>query len=200
MTDHKENNRRGNLAARELFQAAQHLFKEGRYRECIDVFTEFMDLRGEVEIALLSRGVAYLKAEQIDMAIEDFGKVIHMSSDNVRAYFYRGMALLAIKDFESAIKDFDRTIELKPDHGAAFFARGSAYAQIGNEYEATRNIKTAITFSEADIEGVSDSLGLFRSQFDKAMAILTDQDKAPGMTLSAGEITLVKKWIEGRDQ
>lgn len=200
MSDLEEYDRRGSLAARELFQTAQRLFIAGKHRESIAAFTEFITMRGEIEIALLSRGVAYLKTGQIDKSIDDFRIVITINSKNFRAYFYRGTAYMAAEDFEKAIRDFDKTIELKPDYGAAFFARGSAYAQIGNEYEAARNIRTAITFSEANMQGFTDTFGLFRTQFDKALGVMADTEKAPGILLSENEIKTVRRWLAARDQ
>jgi tetratricopeptide (TPR) repeat protein len=190
----------GNMDAQELFLNAQRHFIEGRHKDSISAFTESIEAGGKTEIAFLSRGVAYLKTEQIDKAIEDFGTVLAMNNNNIRAYFYRGIAYMAKNDFEISIKDFDKTIELKPDHGAAFFARGSAYAQMGNEYEAARNIKTAIIFSETNIQGFSDTVGIFRTQFDKAMTIMADKEKTPGILLTEDEIATVRKWLEDQDQ
>ena len=79
---------------------------------------------------------------------------------------------MAKKDYEMAIKDFDDTIKIKSDYGAAFFARGTAYAQIGNEYEAQRSIQSAISCSEASMQWVADHYGMFRTQFDQAMALM----------------------------
>lgn len=192
--------RRADIKAREVFQTAQHLFAEGKHLESIDLFSRFMAIRGEVEIALLSRGVAYLKTDQIDKAVKDFGKVIEINNQNVRAYFYRGIASMSAGDFQNAIEDFDRTIELKPDHGTAFIARGSAYAQSGNDYEAARNIRTAITLLKGNMQGVTDTYGLFRTQFDRAMTVMSDKAKSPGTDLTEEEIQTVKKWLNERDQ
>ena len=187
------------MNAQERFRDAQRLFLEGRHKESIHAFTESIEAGVRTDIALLSRGVAYLKTEQFEMAIKDFGTVLAINSNNVRAYFYRGIAYMAKNDFEISIKDFDKTIELKPDFGAAFFARGAAYAQLGNEYEAARNIKTAIIFSEKNIQGLTDTFGLFRPQFDKAMAIMTDMERTPRVLLTEEEIQKVKKWLADRD-
>ena len=199
MSDFKAFNGQASLASRELFQMAQRLFMEGKHKESIDYYIEFMNVRGKTEIALLSRGVAYLKTEQTDKAIDDFGMVIDMNSQNVRAYFYRGTAYMVKVDFESAIKDFDKTIKLKPELGAAFFARGSAYAQIGNKYEAARDIKAAITISESNTKVFTDTFGLNKTQFDKAMAIMGDKEQAPNILLTEDEINTVKKWLEESD-
>ena len=186
------------MDARKLLQKAQGLFIEGRHKESINAFTESITAGGETEIAFLSRGVAYLKTEQMEKAIEDFSRVIDLNDLNIRAYYYRGITYLIKENLEKAISDLDRTIELKPDHGPAFFARGTAYAQTGNDYEATRNIKTAITFSEANTQDFSDSFGVFRPRFDKVMAIMTDKKKTPSFTLSVEEIETVKKWLDER--
>jgi tetratricopeptide (TPR) repeat protein len=183
-----------------LFLNAQKKLFDGRYQESIDALTTSIEAGGRTEIAFLSRGVAYLKTDQFDKAIEDFGTVLAMNSGNIRAYFYRGIAYMSTNNFESAIKDFDRTVELKPDHGAAFFARGSAYAQLGNEYEAARNIKTALIFSETNLQGFTDAVGISRTQFDKARAIMEDMEKAPGILLTEEEISTVKKWLDERNQ
>lgn len=183
----------------EQFRIAQKLFLEGRHKESITAFTKSIKEGGTTEIAFLSRGVSYLKIEHIAKAIRDFGRVLAMNDKNFRAYFYRGIAYLMNNDFEVSIKDFDKTIELKPDYGAAFFARGSAYAQLGNDYEAARNIKTAIIFSETNIQGFTDTFGLFRTEFDKAMAIMSDIEKAPTIMLTGEDIHTVKKWLEDKE-
>ena len=196
MENHNRHNRRVNQEARLLFRYAQERFVEGDHRGSIAAFTEFIDMRGESEIALLSRGVAYLKANDPVRAGEDFSRAIDINDTNIRAFFYRGMASLSENDFHRAVSDFDRAIDLKPDHGAAYFARGSAYAQMGNEFEAARNIKKALSCSEAGYQGLLDTYGVIRTEFDKAMMVFSDQDKAPAMVLTEDEIELVRKWLD----
>jgi len=188
------------MDAREMLRNAQKILLDGKYHESINAFTESIEAGGNTKIAFLSRGVAYLKDEQFDKAIEDFGIVLAMNSTNIRAHFYRGIAYMAKNEFEIAIKDFNRTIELKPSYWAAYFARGSAYAQIGNEYEAAKNIKTAIIFSQTNMQGCADAIGIFRPQFDKALAIMADMDKAPSILLTEEEICTVRKWLDEKNQ
>jgi Tfp pilus assembly protein PilF len=99
-------------------------------------------------------------------------------------------------DFNNAIRDFDKTIELKPDHGAAFFARGSAYAQSGDTSEAARNFKTALIYSETEAQGFTDTFGIFRTQFERTLAIMTDESEMPVMELTEDEIDKLKSWLE----
>ncbi|MEW6599927.1 MAG: tetratricopeptide repeat protein [Nitrospirota bacterium] len=184
------------MDAQKKFLDGQRLFFAGKHKESILAFTESIEEGGEKEITLLSRGVAYLKTEQVDRAIKDFGTVLSLNGGNFRAYFYRGIAYMANFHYDESIRDFDKTIELRPYYGAAFFARGAAYAQLGNEYEAAKNIRTAIIFSENNIQGFMDTFRLFRPQFDKAMAIMTNKGKTPSISLTEEEIEIVKNWLD----
>ena len=188
--------RKNNINTKELFINAQRLFIEGKKHECIDAFTKAISAGEKTEIAFLSRGVAFLRTEQIDKAIEDFGRVVSMNNNNMRAHYYRGIAYMSRNDFKNAIDDFNRTIELKPDHGAAFFARGSAYAQLGDAEEAAKNFKTALIYSETEAQGFADTFGIFRTQFDKTLALMTGEGKMPVMELTNEEIDKLKKWLE----
>lgn len=168
------------MDAKELFLEGKGFFVEGNYGESIKLFSKAIEAGEKTEIAYLSRGVAYFRMEQFDEAAADFNIAIDMNSENFRACFYRGISYLAKKEYEKAIKDFDNTIKIKSDYGAAYFARGTAYAQIGNEYEAQRSIQTAVSCSEASMQWVSDHYGMFRTQFDQAMALMPGEDDFSG--------------------
>jgi tetratricopeptide (TPR) repeat protein len=179
-----------------LFRDGQNLFIGGKYKESIEAFKKAEDAGEKTEILYLSRGVANVKLNEHDKAIEDFSRAIDLNSQNSRSYYYCGLAYLIKEDFDKAVTNLGRAIELKPDHGAAFFARGTAYAQMGNDDEAAKNIKTALTYSEAAAQGFADTVGIFRTQFDKALALLTGERKAPSVALTEEETETLKKWIK----
>jgi tetratricopeptide (TPR) repeat protein len=175
---------------------AQRLFLEGKVKESIGLFSSAIDSGDKSDIVYLSRGVAYLKDHNPDKAIDDFDKVVKQDDSNFRGHFYKGIVYLTMEDYGNAISELDRTIELKPEHGAAFFARGTAYAHIGNDELATKNIKTAITLSESNLYGLQETIGLWRTQFDKAIAILSGEKKPPEMSLSYDECRTITDWLE----
>jgi tetratricopeptide (TPR) repeat protein len=183
-------------ASRDIFEDAQRLLIDGKFKESIEAFTRAINSGEKSEISFLSRGVAYLRNRETDKAIDDFSEAVHLDDRSVRAHFYRGVAFLTIENYKSAIAEFDRTIELKPDHGAAYFARGAAFAQLGNDELATKNIKTALTFSESSVYGLQETLGLWRTEFDKAISIASGQKKMPEMTLSHDEYHRIMNWLE----
>jgi Tfp pilus assembly protein PilF len=186
------------MDAKEYFLEGQRFFVEDRLEESIDAFTRSIENGERSELAFLSRGVAYFKSKKLDDAIHDFKTVINMNKQNYRAYFYRGTMYMAKGDYEKAIADFDETIKLRPDYGAAFFARGTAYAQIGNEDEARKSIHTAIKCSEASMQWVADHYGMFRTQFDKALAFITGESELPTMSVTDDQMKTLEKWLKER--
>jgi tetratricopeptide (TPR) repeat protein len=181
---------------KKTFKDAQRLMIDGKLNESIEAFTEVIEAGEKNDIVFLSRGVAHLKNRDTDKAIDDFNEVVKMNDDNVRAHYYRGIAYLIKDDYKDAISDFDKTIDLDPNNGPAFFARGTAYAQVGNDELATKNIKTAVTFSEANIYGLQETIGLLRTQFGRVMTVMDDPRKSMKMTLTEEEVSKLKKWLE----
>lgn len=183
------------MTTTKFFENAQRLFVDGKLKESIEAFTKAIDSGEKSEIAFLSRGVAHLKNHETDQAINDFSDVVNMNDNNFRAHYYRGISYLTKEDYEDAIADFDKTIELTPDNVAAYFARGTAYAHMGNEKEATKSIKTAIMSSETNIMELSEAIGLWRTQFDKTISIMTGEKKPLEMALTEDEVKTLKKWM-----
>jgi len=183
-------------STRRIVDEARRFMIEGKYKESIDAFTVAIEGGDVSDIVFLSRGVAYLKDHQTARAIDDFSQVVKRNESNIRAHFYKGIAYMAREDYGDAISEFDRTIELDGNHAAAFFARGTAYAQLGNDEMATKNIKTAITFSEANMYGLQETLGLWRTQFDRALSQVTGEKEAPELKLTRDEFHKVMNWLE----
>jgi tetratricopeptide (TPR) repeat protein len=183
-------------AKKQLFEQAQRLFIDGKLSESIKAFTKAIDAGEKSEIAFLSRGVAFLRNHEPEKAIHDFSEVVKMDDNNVRAHYYKGIAYLTKEDYRHAISELDRTIELKPQHGAAFFARGTAYAQMGNEKEATMNIKSALMSSEASVMEFGETIGLWRTQFDKTISIMSGEKIPAEMSLTEEEVNKVRAWLE----
>ena len=183
------------MDAEEVYGEGQKLFVEGKYDESVDAFTKAINAGEKSELIFLSRGVACFKSNKLDDAIRDFEKVIEMNDRNYRAYFYRGTTRMYKENYKEAIEDFDRTIEFRPDFGAAFFARGTAYFQLGNEEEGSRSINTAISCSESSLQWVTDHYGMFRTQFDRALAFMTDGN-APTMYLDDDQMKKLKDLLE----
>ena len=75
----------------------------------------------------LDRGMAFLKEEKRDEAINEYDQAIKLDPKNVEAYLYRGNAYDEKGDDDQAITNFDRVIALDAGHSIAYFYRGNAY-------------------------------------------------------------------------
>jgi tetratricopeptide (TPR) repeat protein len=184
------------MTVKELYREAQELFLKGKHKESINVFTKAIGAGEKTEIVYLSRGAALLKEKEYDKAIADFGKVIELNDQNQRVYYYRGIAHMLNKNIEKSIPDFDKAIDLNPDNSAAFFARGTAYAELGNDDDAAKNIKTALMNAETAIQGFSDTFGVLRTHFERALTLMTGERKPPSIELTDEETEKLKKWLE----
>jgi len=105
-----------------------------------------------------------------------------------------------VEELDRAIEDLSRAIELHPDHGAAFFARGICHAQLSHDDEAARDMKTALTYAETAAQGMADSIGLIRTHFDMAMALLSGERKPTTVQLTEKEQEQIKRWLEEGQQ
>lgn len=181
---------------KELFREAQLLLMQGKHAESVEAFTKAIEGGSEPFISCLSRGTAYLQLKDAGRAIEDFTRAIEVNGANARAFYYRGMAYMVKEDFERAVSDMSRAIELKPDYGAAFFARGTCHAQLENDEEATHDLRTAFSYSEAAMQGFSDTFGILRTQFDGVMALISGERKRPGAEFTKEESEQLKKWLD----
>jgi len=186
-------------SSRRFIEDGRRFMVEGKFKESIEAFTEAIKDGELSDIVFLSRGVAYLRDHQTARALDDFSEVIKRDDGNVRAHFYKGIAYMTKEEYKNAISEFDKTIKLDGNHAAAFFARGTAYAHIGDDELATKNLKTAITFSEANMYGLQETLGLWRTQFDMALSQVTGEKEAPELNLTHDEYNKIMNWLEEGD-
>ena len=180
--------------AYELFENAQRLFLKGKYRASIDKFTRALQAGQEPAIAYLSLGVAHLKVNEREQAIRDFDRAIEIDSGNVSAYYYRGTAHMLGEDYAPAVLDFSKAIEIHPEHRAAVFARGVSYVNMGRGEEGSRDIRQAMVYAEAAMQGFSDMQG-WRTQLDKVIAAM-EGGRHDEVELTEKEIETLKEWLK----
>jgi tetratricopeptide (TPR) repeat protein len=184
------------MEAKELFHEAQILLMQGKQKESIEILTKAIEAGADKAMAYLSRGVAYLQLKETDKAIEDFGAAAEADKSNARPYYYRGTAYMIKEDYKKAIEDLSISLRLKPGNGAAMFARGTAFVQLGMEDEASKDIKSALAVSETAVQSFVDTYGILRTQFDRALMMMSGEGKAPGLALTEEEQAKLRKWIE----
>lgn len=178
----------------ELFDRGQRLFMKGKYNESIEKFMQAMEAGHEPGIVYLSRGVAYMKISNWDEAISDFDKAIEIDARNASTFYYRGTAYMLKDDYARAVSDFSRVMEIHPDHRPAIFARGVSYVNMGKGEEGSKDIKRAMAYAAAAMQGFSDMHG-WRTQLDKAIAVMEGK-REEEVELTEREIEALKKWLK----
>ncbi len=131
-----------------------------------------------------------------DEAIEDFGRVLEIDVKNERAFYYRGIAALIKGSYELAVEDLTRSVELNHTRGVAFLARGLCFSELDRMDEASRDLKTAIAFSNIEVEKFANMFGENRTLLDKSLALLEGERGPWKIVLDEGEVNKLKKWLE----
>jgi len=187
------------MDAQELLREAQLLFVNGKEKESIEAYTKAIEAGADPYIAHLSRGVAYIKIQDVDSALNDFSKAINANNQSARAYFFRGMACMMKGEFENAVSDLSKTLELKPDHLMAMFARGTSYARMGKFDEASKDIMTVMPQMDQNLQSFADSYGIVRTEMWKVMAEMAGERKPTTLHLGEKETDTLKKWLASEE-
>ena len=117
-----------------------------QYTEALKDQTLTNDRRGAI---LSDRAVAYARAGQTKLAIDDFNRSIQLFPEHAATYNNRGNLLLVLNLPKEAIRDFDRAVLLAPGYAAAYANRAGAYDRLGQLEDAIGDYTRAIELTPA---------------------------------------------------
>jgi len=146
------------------FEDGMSAFTKGEFSESIRGLSEAITLDPDKEVAYLTRGVAYMKTDRADMAIDDFDKAIELNPTNRRAYHLRGHAYYVTGHREKALHDFDKAIELDSEYGAAYLSRANLHTELGNGEEAEQDMEAVILLKEKNLGTFANENNILRSR------------------------------------
>ncbi|MFZ5775763.1 MAG: tetratricopeptide repeat protein [Thermodesulfobacteriota bacterium] len=184
------------MTTNELFHEAQDFFVEGQYPESIKAFTKAHEEGYDPVRSYLSRGVAFLKNQQPEMAIDDFSAVVALDPDNDRAYYYRGIAHIGKREYEDALDDLTHSIAINPGRGVAYFARAIVESEFGCEEDALRDFQAAVAHSDRETAAFAHTFGNTHTLFDRSMALLEGERGPLSIVLTDEEVAKLEKWME----
>ncbi len=107
-------------------------------------------------VAYVTRGNAYSKQGDLDLAIDDFSKAIRLNSRSLVAFYNRGNAHIVQENFDQAIIDFSRAISLQPDHVLSYNGRGNAYLGKGDTERAIAEYNKALEIDPNNTQAASN--------------------------------------------
>jgi Tetratricopeptide repeat len=103
--------------------------------------------------ALLERGEAFARRDELDRAIADFSESIRLQG-GAAAHVGRGIAYQRKGELDRAIADFTEAIRLEPGNAAAFYNRSLAYRAKGDRDPADADLTRARALGRTIGEGV----------------------------------------------
>ena len=92
-------------------------------------------------------GIAYLRTDKFDLAIENFKKAVELRPQDAKLYLVLGLAYFNIENYLEALKNFELAVqlsEIKFANDIYYFYLGVVYDKIGEKEKAAENFKKAI--------------------------------------------------------
>ncbi|MBO3462128.1 AAA-like domain-containing protein [Aetokthonos hydrillicola Thurmond2011] len=127
-----------NLTFTEYYQQGQAFYKEGKYPQAVESFTNALQKNHKNAKAYIDRGDAHYNLKEYEIALADYNQAIRLNSNEFKAYKNRGKVLFLLaesksdsnKEYNLAIADFNRALLLNSNEAEAYVWRGKAYSQI----------------------------------------------------------------------
>ena len=94
--------------------------------------------------AYYNRGLARARAQEYDLAVEDFGKVIQLNPTDAEALNNRCWARAVLGRLDGALIDCDEALRLRPNYADAFDSRGLVNLKLGNLDRAISDFDAAL--------------------------------------------------------
>lgn len=161
-------------------EGAQQLVR-GNAAQAIADYTEALKdtgLANDRRAAILNdRAVAYVRAGQPKLAIEDYNRAVQLFAEYPAAYNNRGNLLVALGQPTEAMKDFDRAILLAPGYAAAYSNRANARVKLNQPEVAIGDFTKAIELMPSSAPPLSGR-GLAHLATGKPHAAIRDFSRA----------------------
>ena len=129
---------------------AENLYRDGKYKESIDLLTKVADANHAMAISPNSpynlglRCRVYVTAQRYDDAMTDCNNAIAIDANDETAYFYRGRVEIAQQQSAKAIADYTTVLKLDSDETGAYYWRAVANLDSGAFADALKDVDAYI--------------------------------------------------------
>ena len=129
-------------------QQAIKLFREGKYQQAAEKFSEGIS-KGEANTILYYyRGLSYEKSGQIEKALEDYNQSIKLKPYFVLPYSRIGIIYAKRKNYEQAAEYYKKSFELGSKDVTTLYNYGVVLVNIGRSQEAKEVFEKLISLDE----------------------------------------------------
>jgi len=159
----------------DVYRDGMYEFLNNSFDKSVAILSEAIALDPERKLTFVSRGSAYLRLDNLDLALEDFNRAIDLDPGYARAYHLRGLVRERQGDDDAALKDFNRAIEINPEYGAAYQSRATLRTKMGLENDALEDIAMVQHLTNKNIETFANENNVWRSQHLRLESILENE-------------------------
>jgi len=92
-------------------------------------------------------GIAYIRLNQKDKAIEAFDKSLKGKNPRAEAYYNLGRLLFATGNFQKAVENFNQALKINPTLAPAWYYLGNAQGALNQHEKAIQSYKRALEIS-----------------------------------------------------
>jgi len=149
---------------KDKFDDGRYELMNGNFEKSIELFSAALKSDPNHKLALLSRGSAFLKLNNVREAIEDFNRALALDPDYAKAYHLRAIAKEKDNRDESALDDLSKAIDIDPEYSAAFYSRATLLTKMKREDEALEDIEMVQHLTNKNIESFANENNIWRSQ------------------------------------
>ena len=117
----------------EEYKQALLLEQESRWEEAALAYKQML-LVNETVFLIAKCGWCYSRAEQYDLAIEQFDKLITVENDNPKWHYMKGYQFYMQKKYIESVECFDKALALKEDYFVVLYRNAHANLQVAGEF------------------------------------------------------------------
>lgn len=133
--------------ANDYFLKGNELFKQKKWVEAEQAYTECVRLSPNYTNCYFNRGLARQIGVGYGLALEDFTKAISLDPNYAKAYKNRGEVYAGMKRYDEAVTDLKKAISIDSRYALAYYTLADVYSKKENDAEAIYNYTQAITYN-----------------------------------------------------
>lgn len=123
----------------------------GDLDDALDDLNTALDILPTYVDAILNRGVVYNNQGEIELAKNDFEKVVELEPGNQKGNLYLGIACFLQGEFNKAIELFTKVYYLNSEYIDAIYYRGLSHAGLNNIHEAKNDFEYILNKSNQEL-------------------------------------------------
>ncbi|MBF0147178.1 MAG: tetratricopeptide repeat protein [Magnetococcales bacterium] len=170
------------------FQLGMDHLRKGHYEWAAKDFRNAIRSGGGSSMHWMALCAAHLQAHCCEDAINDCNQAEKLDPGNAKIPYYRAVAFMQQKMYQDAIDNLDIALERNPNYLPGILARATCHNALGHEEAADEDVKDAMKYESAQVQGFANEYGVLRTHFDAFQAQMDGDRPMPRMEMTQIQI------------